>query len=222
MVFWVGILVGGVFVWFAIKMGFYETWAFAFNIVISIYLAVFLGPIIASTVPVVRDTAYNNALTMTVTAVGVFLILHGISYTFLTGQFTVSFPKVFDTLGTGFLGFLAGFLVWSFVSLLICITPISQNSFVKEIGFSSQFEQTSVSYISRFCNLVNAVVSSQDNEQTTEEAISGLLKGAEKKAQDKTAEKAEPNEPAAPGDVETGITGEGQPGPPPDANLDNI
>ena len=208
MAFWIGILVGGAFAWFAIKMGFYETWTLVFNIVIAIYLAVFLGPVIANIVPAVRDTAYNNALTMLATAIGSFLILHGISYTFLTGQFTVPFPKVFDTLGTGFLGFLAGFLVWSFVSLVICITPISQISFVKGIGFGTQFEQTNVGYISWWCNLVNSAVSSQDNEQTTEEAISGLLKGAEKKAQDKTAEKAEPNEPAAPGDVETGISGE--------------
>ena len=208
MVFWIGILVGGAFAWFAIKRGFYETWALVFNIVIAIYLAVFLGPVIADVVPAVRDTAYNNALTMLATAIGSFLILHGISYTFLTGQFSISFPKIFDTLGTGFLGFLTGFLVWSFVSLVICITPISQNSFVKEMGFGTQFEQTNVGYISWWCNLVNSAVSSQDNEQTTEEAISGLLKGAEKKAQDKTAEKAEPNEPAAPGDIETGISGE--------------
>ena len=208
MAFWIGILVGGAFAWFAIKRGFYETWALVFNIVIAIYLAVFLGPVIANIVPAVRDTAYNNALTMLATAIGSFLILHGISYTFLTGQFSISFPKIFDTLGTGFLGFLTGVLVWSFVSLVICITPISQNSFVKEMGFGTQFEQTNVGYICWWCNLVNSAVSSRDNEQTTEEAISGLLKGAENKAQDKTAEKAEPNEPAAPGDIETGISGE--------------
>ncbi len=208
MAFWIGILVGGAFAWFAIKRGFYETWALAFNIVIAIYLAIFLGPVIANIVPAVRDTAYNNALTMLATAIGSFLILHGISYTFLTGQFTVPFPKVFDTLGTGFLGFLTGFLVWSFVSLVICITPISQNSFVKGIGFGTQFEQTNVGYISWWCNLVNSAVSSQDNERTTQQALSGLLKNAESRVQGKTAEKAEPNEPAAPGDVETGISGE--------------
>jgi len=208
MVFWIGILVGGAFAWFAIKRGFYETWALVFNIVIAIYLAVFLGPVIADIVPSAGDTLYGNALCMLATAIGSFLILHAISYTFLTGQFSVPFQKIFDTLGSGFLGFLAGFLVWSFVSLLICITPISQNSFVKEIGFSNQFQQTSVSYISRFCNLVNSVVSSQDNEHTTQRALRGLLKNAESKVQGKTAKKAEPNEPAAPGDVETGISGE--------------
>ncbi len=208
MAFWIGILVGGAFAWFAIKRGFYETWALVFNIVIAIYLAVFLGPVIANIVPAVRDTAYNNALTMLATAIGSFLILHGISYTFLTGQFSIPFPKVFDTLGTGFLGFLTGFLVWSFVSLVICITPISQNSFVKGIGFGTQFEQTNVGYISWWCNLVNSAVSSQDNEHTTQQALSKLLKNAESKVQGKAAEKAEPNEPAVPGGVETSITGE--------------
>ena len=199
MAFWIGILVGGAFAWFAIKRGFYETWTLVFNIVIAIYLAVFLGPVIANIVPAVRDTAYNNALTMLATAIGSFLILHGISYTFLTGQFSIPFPKIFDTVGTGFLGFLAGFLVWSFVSLVICITPISQNSFVKEIGFGSQFQQTNVGYISWWCNLVNKVVASQDKKYTTEQVINGLLKSAEPGVQRK---------PAEPNDVETGISEE--------------
>ncbi|MBA7663537.1 hypothetical protein ES703_71582 [subsurface metagenome] len=208
MVFWIGILVGGAFAWFAIKRGFYETWALVFNIVIAIYLAVFLGPVIADIVPSAGDTLYGNALCMLATAIGSFLILHAISYTFLTGQFSVPFQKIFDTLGTGFLGFLAGFLVWSFVGLLIYTTPISQQPIVKEIGFGSQFQQTNVGYISWWCNLVNSVVASQDKKYTTEQVISGLLKNAESKVQGKTAKKAEPNEPAAPGDVETGISGE--------------
>jgi hypothetical protein len=44
MVFWAGILVGGLFIWFAVKIGFYEMWATLFNIVISIYIAIFLSP----------------------------------------------------------------------------------------------------------------------------------------------------------------------------------
>jgi len=204
MLFWAGILVGAGFVWFALKMGFYETWAMLFNIVISIYLAIFLRPIVADIVPAAGGTLYSNALIMTAIAIASFLILHSVSYIFLTSQFSVSFPKIFNTLGAGLLGFLAGFLVWSFVSLLIFITPISQNTFVKEIGFGSQFEQTNMPYISRGCNLVNTVVSRQDHEVTSEQAISGLLKSAESKAPVETAEQqAGPNEPAEPNDVET-------------------
>ena len=223
MVFWIGILVGGTFAWLAIKLGFYQTWALIFNIIISIYLAVYLRPVIAN-IPAVGDTPYSNVLTMAAVALASFLILHGISYTFLTGQFNVSFPKVFDTLGTGLLGFLAGFLIWSFVSLLIFITPVSQNTFVKGIGFKDEFRRTSVSYISRFCNLVNAVVSSQDNEYSAEQTINKLLTD-ESKAQTKTPEQAELGKPVKsvkPSDAETSIAEQKQPGPPPEADLEDM
>ena len=216
MAFWLGILVGGLFAWFAIKLGFYETWAMLFNIIISIYLAVFLRPVIAEVVPAAGDTPYSSVLIMSATAIASFLILHGISYTFLTGQFSVSFPKIFNTLSAGFLGFLAGFLVWSFASLLISATPISQNTFVKGIGFDTQFEQTNMPYISWWCNLVNTVVSPQDSKRTTEEAISELLKTVKKK------ETAVQDKPAEPNDVETGTTEENQPGSPPGANVEDI
>jgi hypothetical protein len=210
------ILVSGLFAWHTIKMGFYETWAFVFNIIISIYLAVFLRPIIAN-IPGVGDTPYINALTMAGTAIGAFLILHGISYTFLTSQFRVSFPKTFDTLGAGFLGFLAGFLVWSFAGLLICTTPISQNSFVKRIGFESQFRQNNVPVIYWWCNLVNTAVSPRSGKYTTEEAISELLKSTEPKASTKTTEQAEPDEP-----VELVEPEEKQLGPPPEPEAEDI
>ncbi|MGA1979330.1 MAG: CvpA family protein [Sedimentisphaerales bacterium] len=219
MVFWIGILVGWAFAWLAVKLRFYQTWALVFNIIISIYLAIYLQPVIAN-IPAVGDTPYSNVLTMVAVALASFLVLHGISYTFLTGQFNVSFPKVFDTLGAGFLGFLTGFLVWSFLTLLIYITPASQNTFVKEIGFTDQLQQTSVSYISRFCNLVNAVVSSKDNKYSAEETIDKLLKGAISKSQKKTPEKPEPVKPTKPTDAKTSIIKQEQLGPPPEPNED--
>lgn len=208
MAFWFGILVAGLFAWFAVGIGFYEMWVMLFNIVISIYLAVFLRPIIVN-IPAVGDTPYSNALTMIAIAIASFSILHGISYTFITGQFKVSFPRIFNTLGTGFLGFLAGFLVWNFVSFLVFTTPISQDTLVEEIGFDSQFKQTNVSYVSWWCNLVNTVVSSKDNQIAAEQAMSGLLKNVEKKARPRTTKRAEPEKPAEqaePNDVEADVS----------------
>ncbi len=205
MAFWIGILVGGTFAWLAIKLRFYQTWTLIFNIIISIYLSLYLRPVIVN-IPAVGNTPYSNALTMATVALASFLILYGISYTFLTGQFNVSFPTVFDVLGAGVLGFLAGFLVWTFLSLLIYITPVSQNTFVKGAGFNDGYRETAVSYISRFCNLVNAVVSSPDEESSAEQTISKLLKGPESKAWEKTLEKPKPAEPAKPTDAKTGIT----------------
>jgi len=195
MVFWLGILVGGLFAWLAVKIGFYETWTMLFNIVISIYVAVFLGPVILDIIPAAGDTAFGKVLAMITTGVGVFLILHCISYTFLTGQFSVSFPGIFNTLGAALLGFVAGFLVWSFVSLLICISPISQNSIIKGLGFGSESQQANISYIGRWCDLVNKVVASEESESSARETIGELL--GEKK---QVGEPAEPNEPGV-GDI---------------------
>lgn len=219
MVFWIGILVGGAFAWLAIKLRFYQTWALAFNIIISIYLGLYLRPVIVN-IPAVGDTPYSNALTLATVALACFLILHGISYTFLTGQFNISFPKVFDVLGAGVLGFLAGFLVWTFLSLLIYITPASQNTFVKGAGFNNDYRKTAVSYISRFCNLVNVVVSSPDEESSTEQIINKLLKDSRSKAREKTLKKPKPAKPAKPADAETGITDQNSLRPSPDIEED--
>jgi hypothetical protein len=219
MAFWIGILVAGTFAWSAIKLGFYETFALVFNIIISIYLAIYLRPIIVN-IPVVGDTPCSNALSMVAVALASFLILQGISYTFLIGQINVSFPKVFDTLGAGLLGFLGGFLVWSFLSLLIYVTPASRNTFVKGIGFKDEFQQTTVSYVCRFCNLVNAIVS-QDEESSAEQTISELLKGTEPKVQKKPPEEPEPVKSAKPSNAETSTTEaeEKQPGPSPEIGI---
>ncbi len=192
MVFWVGILVGGLFAYFAIKKGFYEMWALGFNIIISIYLAVLLGPVVADIIPTGAE-AYNKAVTMLATVAACFLILYGISYTFITGQFSISFPKIVDVVGAGLFGFLIGFLVWSFISLLIMATPITNNTLAKEIGFDSQTQQTSVSYVSWWCNTVNRIVSSGDGKQATQQAIGWLMKSSEPKA--RVVGISEPNEP---------------------------
>ena len=215
MAFWFGILVAGLFAWFAVGIGFYEMWVMLFNIVISIYLAVFLRPIIVN-IPAVGDTPYSNALTMIAIALASFSILHGISYTFITSQFKVSFPRIFNTLGTGFLGFLAGFLVWNFVSFLIFITPISQDTFVRGIGFNDEFQQSNVSVICRWCNLVSRVVSSRDSEISWEQAVSELLKSTEPELQVEPAEQAEPN------DVEADVSEQEQFGLPPETGVEDF
>jgi len=197
MVFWISILVSGLFACFAIKKGFYEMWTLGFNIIISVYLAVLLGPVVSGIIPT-GTAGYSKTLTVLATAVACFLILHGISYTFITGQFIIPFPRIVDLVGAGLLGFLAGFLVWSFASLLIMTTPITKNTFVKEIGFDTEVQQTNISYVSWWCNTVNKIVSSKDSKQATQQAIGWLLKSSEPKAEGRVTGTSEPNKPAEP------------------------
>jgi hypothetical protein len=171
MVFWAGILAAAFFAWLAVKIGFYETWTMLFNIVISIYLSVFLTPAITTMVPAAGDTAYGNALTLITVAVGAFLILHGVSYSFLTSRFSIWFPRPVDNVGSGLLGFLGGLLIWSFVTLVISVSPLSQSGFAQDIGLKSTVEQTSVPYIAWWCDIVNAVVATDDRKRDAQQVI---------------------------------------------------
>ncbi len=216
MAFWIGILLSGAFAWFTVKLRFYQTWALVFNITISIYLAVYLQPVIGNISALGDDTPYSIALTMIVIASVSFLISHGISYIFLTGQFNVSFPKLMDSIGAGLMGFLGGLLVWSFLSLLLYVTPASKNTFLRGIGFTDKFQQSSISYISRFCNLVNVAASSQHKESSAEQTIGKLLKSSESKAQEKTREKPKPVEAAKPKETAPAAPDLNDIGPPPE------
>jgi len=62
MVLLAGILVGGLCIWFAVKIGFYETWAMLFNIVISIYVALFLAQPIMNILPEASSIPCREAL----------------------------------------------------------------------------------------------------------------------------------------------------------------
>lgn len=180
--FWIGILVGAVFVWATIGMGFYEMVAILFNIVISIYLAISLRPTLIEIIPAAGSSDYSNALMMLAIAIGAFAILHGITWVNFTGQFKVAFPKILDTIGAWALAFFAGLLVWSFASILIGATPISKDNILGEIGFNKESQQANAMRVGRWCCLVNFVIASDDNCNTTQEAILGLLEDTEKKA----------------------------------------
>lgn len=175
MLFWIGILVGGVFAWLGFKIGFYQTWALLFNVVIAVYLAIFLGPVIVEVIPGVSEAPFSTVLAVTATGIGAFLILQCLSYTFVTGQFNVMIPRLVDTLGSVLLGFLSGFLVWSFVALLLCMTPISENRLMKGIGFHGESEQTIKANVFWWCNLVHGVAAADEQSPTPRDTVAELL-----------------------------------------------
>src|SRR5512146_104116 len=97
MVFWIAILAGALFVWLAVRLGFYETWILFFNVLVSLYVSIFLTPLLVEVAPAPGEAAsYNAALCLLVLAGGCFAVLQGLSYVFLTGQFHIPFPRVFD------------------------------------------------------------------------------------------------------------------------------
>ena len=170
MIFWAGILVAVIFAVSAIKLGFYHAWTMLFNFVIAVYVALRISPAIEEFLP---------ATTMALLATGLvtFLILHGIAYVLLIGQFEVTFPRVVNTLGSGILGFLTGFLVWSFGTLLVCTSPFSQQQYVKELGFETKtFQEAKMQpYLVWWCSFLDKLVASGEGPVSAEQTIKDLL-----------------------------------------------
>lgn len=176
MVFWIAILAGILFVWLAVRLGFYATWVLLFNVVISMYVAIFLAPLIVDFAPAVGGAAsYGVALSMIVLAGGCFALLQGLSYVFLTGQFNIPFPRIFDIVLSGVLGFTAGFLILSFAAIVLTTTPLAQHKIISSIGFNEQSQQANISCMARCCDLIHAVAGFEGSKETTGTAIHRLL-----------------------------------------------
>jgi hypothetical protein len=172
-----GILIAVIFALSAKKMGFYHTWTMLFNLIIAIYLAIRIGPFIEDFFPAALSGQYSKSLALLATGTGVFLILQGIAYVLLIGQFEVTFPRIVNILGSSLLGFLAGFLVWSFAIFAFYTTPLCQNKSVKEIGFDAKtFEESKMqSYLAWWCNSMDTFIASGNDHVDAEKTLKELL-----------------------------------------------
>jgi hypothetical protein len=197
MVFWIAILAGVLFAWLAIRLGFYETWALLFNVVVSIYVAIFLAPLVTEFVPTSDGaSSYCVALSMIVLGGGCFAILYGLSYVFLTGQFSVPFPRFFDIVLAGVLGFVTGFLVLSFAALVLTTTPLAQHKIVSTVGFNPQSERPTIAWIAWCCDRVHAVAGFGAHADATQAAVDRLLAKADETATHTKTTTPDANEPA--------------------------
>jgi len=193
MVFWIAILAGALFTWLAVRMGFYETWILLFNVAVSIYIALFLAPVVARSVPMPGGAAWCTALSMLVLAGGSFAVLHGLSYVFLTGQFSIPFPNLLDVVFSGFLGFIAGFLILSFAALALATTPLAEHKIVSTLGLGREGQQTNIVGIAACCDLIHTVAGFGD-DGTTRVAVARLFETTDHLSEGDKAP-PEPNEP---------------------------
>jgi hypothetical protein len=182
--------------WVAVRIGFYETWILLFNILVAIYLGIYLEPALGRVVPDVGG-GYKVFLNVLAISVGAFLVLHGIAYTFLTSQFRVPFPRAFDILVAGLLGFLAGFLVVSFAGLLFTLLPLRENTLARNLGLTRPDLQSNLGYVCWWGDLVNGLVEADRQSMECNEAVEELWK----KVKAAKASRSEPAEPNAPADV---------------------
>jgi hypothetical protein len=187
MAFWIAILGGTLFVWLAVHLGLYETWALLFNVVVSVYVAVFLAPSLA---PLTPASPYRMALSLLVIGGGLFALLQGLSFVFLTGQFSVRFSRLFDVVAAGVLGFATGFLIFSFLGLAFATTPLAQRGFVGRIGFNPEAQELNLAGVAWSCQRVHMLTGSEGTDNAAQTAVERILQEADELA---PADANEPN-----------------------------
>jgi hypothetical protein len=175
MVFWIAVVIGGIFAWAAVQVGFFASWIMLFNMVLSAYLAIFLGPLILDSVPATTDTPYGYALVLLTVGIATLVTAYAICYTCLSGRLRVEFPGMFDSIAAGFLGFLAGFLVSSFVGFAVSLTPLPEMDSLKPLGLDASSQRATRSYLCWWCDVLHGFVGSSDSSVTSAEAVALLL-----------------------------------------------
>jgi hypothetical protein len=165
MFFWLAVLAGlALAFWAALRAGLYETVALFVNIVVAVYLALFVTPTLVGVIPAAADVPHGGLIAVAVVAVATFLVLHVLCFSMLTGQFKVSFPKLLDGPLAAGLGFFAGFLVIAFLTTLLAFVP-GPGSSGSLVGNNDQTVHRS--YLCWWCDRVHALVGSAASAHPT-------------------------------------------------------
>jgi hypothetical protein len=213
MVFWLAVLIGALGAWTAVRIGFYATWILFFHILLATYVAVLAAPLVVESVPAATAIpGYGYALTLLSIAVAMLFIGYGTCYACLSGQMLIEFPRFFDTIAAGFVGFLAGFQAWSFLAFAFCLTPLAEFELAKRLGFDAPSQRTNTGYVCWWCDRFHSMVRPLGCEVTSEQSVGELLK----KAAPAEAKPAKSGAPASPSAAQTpAAPGAAKPAPPP-------
>jgi len=177
MLVWIGMIVGIGFAYYGFKRGFFDMCGNFFNLLISMYLAIFTRPLITEYFSEAGNSWFGIVLTILITGVAIFFILYGISFVAF-GQFKIELPKIIDIAGGALLGFLAGTLLWSLLIFLLSITPLSQNKFANNAGLANYSVEKKASYICWWSDGINFFASSIQNHRSTEEVMAEIFMSA--------------------------------------------
>jgi hypothetical protein len=129
-------------------------------------------------------------------AAGSFLILYGITYILFTSQFQVPFPKIFDILFAGLLGFFGGFLILSFAALIIFLTPFGKYAAINKESVKNNMESAYWLF-----DGIHSMVRWPQNELESNDVIEQLLNKSQPDTENINTQQAEPEKPIQPNDV---------------------
>ncbi|MBN1787311.1 MAG: hypothetical protein JW806_02845 [Sedimentisphaerales bacterium] len=154
------VIIGFVFAFLGYKKAWYPSWAFLFNILVSLYIGIMTAPQIVDKIPVIRqyigDYSYSAGI-LVLTAI-VFAIVQFLSVRFLITGYRASFPKIVNIAGAAFLGFMAGLTIGGFLFFLIYITPLPKYQVVgKFLAADDPNSPQGSSFVRSRCNFIHGV-----------------------------------------------------------------
>jgi len=142
-------------------------------------------------IPAATDIPCGGVMMAAIVAVGTFLILHGLCFALLTGQFKVPFPMILDRVVAGGLGFLTGFLIVAFFTILLASVPMSQS-----LGLISENAlKTHESYVGWWCDRIHGLVGSAPSIHPTLDRIEQLRRIESPKPPQQAPGRSDPNAP---------------------------
>lgn len=151
-VIWIALLVGII----GARKGFFAMWGTFFNVLVAIYLGVMLTPLIIGTFQKEGVSCYCCAGCVGGISLFVFAILEVIAYCCFFKDGKVVLPWLLDTLGAGMLGFVCGYIVCSFVFLVIGIMPV-ESPFERNFFDKEKLVATGKGPVVKSCDFVGGI-----------------------------------------------------------------
>lgn len=176
MAFWILILFAAVGAFLAFKKAdFYKMWAIIFNIFIAIYTSIMLSPWIISMIPTgTGGLQYQKVACVVCVAVLVFGVLQAITVNFITADYEITFPKLFDSIGSSVLGFVSGLTVSAFILLMLSLLPFAEAPVINKITGREATEKLAAGPIVTLCDFITAI-SIQPPEGKPRQAVTRLI-----------------------------------------------
>jgi hypothetical protein len=175
------IAVALVFAFLGYRKTFYPSWAFLFNILVSVYTSIMITPQIVDKVPFIRVYlgSFSYSAFILISAVIIFVVMHFLSFKFFTAVYIVTFPKIFNSAGAAVLGFLTGLAISGFLLFLVTITPLSDFPAVKFLAQNSQTADGTNTVVLTTCNFVHGI-SLQPSPTAIDKQMEKILTGWQK------------------------------------------
>ena len=154
MLFWLLLIVSGMFAWLGVKKGFYAMFATLFCLMFAVYIGVLATPrIVGLSEGLERDTYYAAGCLFGMTLL-IFILLWAVAFFYFLRDRDDYFPKMIEQVGGGLFGFLFGYILTSLLMVMISIMPFSRNESLPGFCRREAVLRFSVPAVVKTCNFI--------------------------------------------------------------------